>query len=58
MRVSETPPRVVVEDVRTQRRAVALDLDAVGAQIAALLRPPDEELPDRGDDRGRRGRPR
>ena len=52
VRVSETPPRVVVEDVRTQRRAVALDLDAVGAQIAALLRPPGEEPADGGDDSG------
>ena len=54
VRVSQTPLRVVVEDVRTQRRAVALDLDAVGAQIAAWLRPDDEEPADGGEDESMR----
>ena len=37
--VSDSPARVVVEDVRTQRREVADDLDAVGSQIASWLAP-------------------
>jgi hypothetical protein len=35
--VSDSPARVVVEDVRTRRRSVADDLSAVGGQIARLL---------------------
>jgi muconolactone delta-isomerase len=37
VRVTDSPPRVVVEDVRAQRQAVASDLDAVGHQIAIWL---------------------
>ncbi len=37
VRVTESPSRVVIEDVRTRRRAVARDLTDVGAQIAAWL---------------------
>ena len=56
--VSEAPSRVVVEDVRTGRRALAGDLAAAGDEIARLLEgrpdpdsspvPPAEE-PDRAD---------
>ena len=35
--VSASPRRVVVEDVRSRRRAVGDDLDGVGRQIAELL---------------------
>jgi hypothetical protein len=42
VRVSESPPRVVIEDVRTQRRAVRTDLNAVGGQIADWLRDPKQ----------------
>ena len=35
--VSETPKRVVVEDVRNRRRTLAPDLGAVGRRIAELL---------------------
>ena len=35
--VSETPKRVVVEDVRNRRRALAPDLGEVGRRIAELL---------------------
>ena len=37
VKVTDSPPRVVVEDVRAQRQAVAADLDAVGHQIAIWL---------------------
>jgi hypothetical protein len=37
VRVSTAPARVVVEDVRSRRRAVADDLEDVGVEIAALL---------------------
>ena len=35
--VSDSPARVVVEDVRSRRHAVAEDLGAVGKQIARLV---------------------
>ena len=38
VKVSESPHRVVVEDVRTQRRMVVPELDAIGSQIACWLR--------------------
>jgi hypothetical protein len=38
--VTESPKRVVVEDVWNRRRAVAADLDAVGGEIARLLETP------------------
>ena len=42
--VSDSPARVIVEDVRNGRRGVAPDLDGVGAEIARLIDdPPDEE---------------
>lgn len=45
--VSDSPARVIVEDVRNGRRGVAADLDAVGAEIARLIDdPPDEEQRD------------
>ena len=37
--VSESPSRVVVQDVRNARRAVAADLAALGEQIASWLEP-------------------
>jgi hypothetical protein len=40
VRVSESPRRVVVEDVRERRRGVAGDLADVGPQIAAWLATP------------------
>jgi hypothetical protein len=46
--ISESPSRVVVEDVRCRRRAVAADLAAVGGEIALLI-----ETPPNGDDRPR-----
>jgi hypothetical protein len=49
VRISESPRRVVVEDVRERRRALAVDLRDVGAQIEAWLAgpPPDPgECPD------------
>jgi hypothetical protein len=45
--ISDSPSRVVVEDVRNRRRAIATDLHAVGAEIARLIEdPPDEEQED------------
>lgn len=41
--VSESPARVVVEDVRTRRREVADDLEQVGERIAGWLEPPADE---------------
>ena len=38
--VSESPFRVVVEDVRNARRAVAVELATVGEQIESWLEPP------------------
>jgi hypothetical protein len=38
--VSESPARVVVEDVRTRDRVVAIDVSAVGAEIERCLAPP------------------
>jgi hypothetical protein len=35
--VSDSPRRVVVEDVRSRRRTVGTDLAEVGRQIAELL---------------------
>jgi hypothetical protein len=43
VRVSDSPPRVVVEDVRALRTIAAASLDAVGPQIAMWLREPEEE---------------
>jgi hypothetical protein len=37
VRISEAPRRVVIEDVRTQRRSVPRDLDAIGSHIAAFM---------------------
>ena len=51
VRVSETPRRVIVEDVRHRRRAVAEGLDGVGAQIAVWLQtqPPEPKPLERED---------
>jgi hypothetical protein len=38
VRVSDSPPRVVIEDVRSLRTVAATDLDAIGPQIATWLR--------------------
>jgi hypothetical protein len=47
VRVSESPLRVVIEDVRERRRAVAAELQAVAPQIASwLAATPDGETPD------------
>ena len=43
--VSESPDRVVVEDVRGRRRSVAPDLAAVGGEIARLIGAPGPEPP-------------
>jgi hypothetical protein len=44
VRVSETEPRVVVEDVRSRRRVVAVDITEVSAAIERLL---GSDKPDR-----------
>ncbi|HKN95012.1 MAG TPA: hypothetical protein VJU60_11815 [Thermoleophilaceae bacterium] len=44
VRVSETEPRVIVEDVRSRERVVAADLAAVADAIARLL---ERERPER-----------
>ncbi len=44
VRVSETEPRVVVEDVRSRERVVAVDLSGVSAAIDQLL---NREKPER-----------
>lgn len=42
--VTQSSDRVLVEDVRNRRRIVATNLDALGEQIAQLIRtPPDTE---------------
>ena len=65
MTVNEGAARVVVEDVRSGRRAVAPDLPAVGAQIARLLeasstpdgpRPPEGSFRELGSGRSSSGR--
>ena len=38
--VSESPPRILVEEVRSGRRVATEDLGAVGTEIAALLEEP------------------
>jgi hypothetical protein len=43
VRVSETEPRVVVEDVRSRERIVAADLSAVGEAIRRLLESEQEQ---------------
>jgi hypothetical protein len=43
--VSDSPDRVVVEDVRDRRRTVAPDLAAVGGEIARLIEAPAPEPP-------------
>ncbi len=49
VRVSETEPRVIVEDVRSRERIVAADLAAVADAIARLLERtrPDHPSPGR-----------
>jgi len=37
VRVSQSPRRVVVEDVRERRRALVSDLPAIGSQIEAWM---------------------
>ena len=44
VRVSETEPRVIVEDVRSRERVVARDLGAVAEAIGRLL---EAERPER-----------
>jgi hypothetical protein len=44
VRVSETEPRVVVEDVRSRERVVAVNMSGVSAAIERLL---ESEKPDR-----------
>jgi len=48
VRITASPQRVIVEDVREHRRAVAGDLAGVGAQIATWLELPPGE-PASGD---------
>ena len=45
VRVSETEPRVVVEDVRSRERVVAAEVAAVGDAIKRLLERHSEECP-------------
>jgi hypothetical protein len=45
VRVSETEPRVVIEDVRTRERVVAVGVEGVTPAIARLL---DEQRPTGG----------
>jgi hypothetical protein len=48
--ISESPQRVVVEDVRNRRRALAPDLGEVGRRIADLLeQSADGPLPPAGE---------
>jgi hypothetical protein len=47
VRVSETEPRVVVEDVRSRERVVAADVGAVGGAIRRLLDSEPEKRPNR-----------
>jgi hypothetical protein len=47
VRVSETEPRVVVEDVRSRARVVAADIGAVGEAIRRLLESDRPERPRR-----------
>jgi len=47
VRVSETEPRVVVEDVRSRERVVAADIGAVGEAIRRLLETEMERPPSR-----------
>ena len=44
--VTDSPARVVVEDVRHRRRAVAPRLADVGVQIARLLEAPERRAED------------
>jgi hypothetical protein len=53
--VSDSPDRVVVEDVRTQRREVAEGLDDVGTRIAHWLESADQDATPR--DRATERRP-
>jgi hypothetical protein len=48
--VTESPARVVVEDVRSGLRAVAADLATVGGEITRLLETPagEAEIPPKG----------
>jgi len=48
--VSDSPPRVLVEDVRSRRKAVAEELGTVGSVIARLL---DDPRPPSGEPRER-----
>jgi len=43
--VTEAPARVVVEDVRSRRRAIASNLDEIGAQIERLTAAESLEAP-------------
>ena len=45
VRVSETEPRVVVEDVRSRERVVAADIGAVSNAIRRLLESDRPERP-------------
>ncbi|HEY7633731.1 MAG TPA: hypothetical protein VH817_23730 [Thermoleophilaceae bacterium] len=45
VRVSETEPRVIVEDVRSRERVVARDLSAVAEAIGRLLEAETSERP-------------
>jgi hypothetical protein len=45
VRVSETEPRVIVEDVRSRERVVARDLNAVPEAIGRLLEVEKAERP-------------
>jgi hypothetical protein len=45
VRVSETEPRVVVEDVRSRERVVAADVAGIGEAIRGLLESDPNERP-------------
>ncbi len=45
VRVSETEPRVVVEDVRSRERVVAVDLSGVSEAIQRLLHGDQRDRP-------------
>jgi hypothetical protein len=45
VRISDSPRRVTIEDVRTRHRVLPPDLDAVGPAIAELLREPAQDQP-------------
>lgn len=57
MRVSESPDRVIVENVRERSHVLVEDLAAIGAQIERWLRPAAEVAPTDAPDTSGADRP-